>query len=143
MSLTKEDRDTQSDSEKNLFAERVKIEFDEVKHVILISTSGGNKVEIRDDDKYMKLSDANKNELILDKDGITIASSKDIRLNAKGNILLDAGGRLEVKAKSDVNVSGLNVKAEAKVEFSAKGNAKAELTASGQTMVKGAIVMIN
>lgn len=130
-------------SEKNVLKERIKIEFDEKKNVILISTSGGNKIELGVDDRYMKLSDANKNELVLNRNGITISSAKDIRLCAKGNILVDALGTMDLNAKSDIKMSGMNVKAEAKVGLSAKGNATAELSASGQTTVKGAMVMIN
>lgn len=64
-------------------------------------------------------------------------------MKAKGNILLDATSKVSVKAKSDVGLEGMNVKATAKVGFTAKGNATAEISASGQTTVKGAMVMIN
>jgi hypothetical protein len=40
-------------------------------------------------------------------------------------------------------VAGLNVSSDAQVGFSAKGTASAELSAAGQTVVKGAMVMIN
>ena len=48
-----------------------------------------------------------------------------------------------IAAKQDVSLEGLNVKVQAKVGASVKGNATAELSASGQTTVKGAMVMIN
>ena len=51
--------------------------------------------------------------------------------------------KADIKAKSDTSIEGLNVKAAAKVSISVSGNAKAELSASGQTVVKGAMVMIN
>ena len=38
---------------------------------------------------------------------------------------------------------GLNVTSEALVAFTAKVSASAELSAAGQTVVKGAMVMIN
>ena len=50
---------------------------------------------------------------------------------------------INATAKHDVSLEGLNVKMEAKVSATVKGNAKAELSASGQTTVKGAMVMIN
>jgi hypothetical protein len=40
-------------------------------------------------------------------------------------------------------VEGLNITNTAKVGFTAKGSASAEISASGQTIVKGAMVMIN
>ncbi len=123
--------------------EKLKIEFDEDKKVITLVTPGSNQLEISDDGKSVRLSDQNKNVLVLDKDGITLNSAKDITLKAKGNILLDATSKVSVKAKSDVGLEGMNVKATAKVGFTAKGNATAEISASGQTTVKGAMVMIN
>lgn len=123
--------------------ENLKVEFDEEKKVISIETPGKNKVEISDDGKSIALTDQNKNELILNKDGILLNASGDIILRAKGNILLDATSKASVKAKSDVELEGTNVKATAKVGFTAKGNATAEISASGQTIVKGGMVMIN
>lgn len=122
--------------------EKMKIEFDEKKKMISISTPGKNKIEISDDGKSITLSDQHKNELILNQDGITLNSAKDILLKAKNNIVLDAV-KTSLKAKSDVEIEGMNVKATAKVSFTAKGNATAEVSASGQTTIKGGIVMIN
>ena len=48
-----------------------------------------------------------------------------------------------MKSEADVNVEGMNVNHTASAGFTAKGNATAELSASGQTTVKGAMVMIN
>jgi hypothetical protein len=52
-------------------------------------------------------------------------------------------GAITLDSKADVKASGMNVQCEAKVGFTGKGNATAELSASGQTTVKGAMVMIN
>lgn len=123
--------------------EKMRIEFDEEKKVITLSTPGKNTVEISDDGKYIRLTDQNKNEIKMDNGGITLSSAKDITLKAKGNITMDATMKLSVTAKQDASLEGLNVKVQAKVGASVKGNATAELSASGQTTVKGAIVMIN
>lgn len=123
--------------------ENLVVEFDEEKKVISVMTPGNNKIEISDDGKSITLADQHKNELLLNKDGITLNAAKDITLKAKGNIVLDATAKASVKAKSDLELEGINVKATAKVGFTAKGNATAELSASGQTTVKGAMVMIN
>ncbi|MNY25425.1 hypothetical protein D3C86_1592090 [compost metagenome] len=50
---------------------------------------------------------------------------------------------IELAAQADVKATGLNVQCEAQVGFSGKGAATAELSASGQTIVQGAMVMIN
>ena len=88
-------------------------------------------------------ADQNKNKVVLDNGGIELSSAKDIKLTAKGNISLSATGKVNIDAKSDVAVNGTNVKVTAKVGAKVKGNATAELSASGQTTVKGAMVMIN
>lgn len=137
--------DYDADNNKKALVSRSKltIEFDEEKKIITLHTPGKNKIEINDDGKFIKLSDQNKNEIVMDSSGILLSSAKDIKMQAKGNISLDATANAEVKAKSDVAIDGMNVKATAKIGFSAKGNATAELSASGQTTVKGAMVMIN
>lgn len=78
----------------------------------------------------------------MDRNGILFNSSKDIVLKAKGNISMEAM-KMDMNAKLDVGINGMNVKVAAKMGVSMKGNATAELSASGQTTVKGGIVMIN
>lgn len=123
--------------------EQLKIMFDEKKKCITITTPGDNTIEISDDAKQIKLSDQHKNEILMNKSGITLQSAKDLTLKAKANIVLDAGMKAEMKAKTDMEMSGMNVKISAKVGATVKGTATAELSASGQTVVKGGIVMIN
>lgn len=123
--------------------EKLRIEFDEEKKVITVATPGKNMLEISDDGKHIRLADQHKNEIKMDSGGITLTSAKDITLKAKGNITMDATMKLSGTAKQDVGLEGLNVKVQAKVGASVKGNATAELSATGQTTVKGAMVMIN
>lgn len=123
--------------------EKLHIEFDEEKKVITVATPGKNTLEISDDGKHIRLTDQHRNEIKMDSEGITLTSAKDITLKARGNITMDATMKLSGTAKQDVSLEGLNVKVQAKVGASVKGNATAELSASGQTTVKGAMVMIN
>jgi len=120
-----------------------KIEFDEKDKVITVTTPGNNKVVLSDKDKSILLSDQNGNQVELGPNGISLTSPKDIKLSAKGAISVDAVGAISLTAKADVKSAGLNVACEAQVGFTAKGNASAELSAAGQTVVKGAMVMIN
>ena len=48
--------------------EKLRIEFDEEKKIITVSTPGNNKVELSDDGKSITLSDANGNEVKMDKE---------------------------------------------------------------------------
>ena len=122
---------------------KLEINFDEEKKIIKIFTPGGNSITLDDDAKGITLKDQNNNTVKMNSSGVEINSPKNIVLKATGNITLDATGKLALNSKQDVAVEGLNIKNTAKVGFTAKGNATAEISASGQTVVKGAIVMIN
>ncbi len=121
----------------------LRLEFDEGKKVVTIETPGGNKVVISDDQKSILLSDQNNNKVQLSPGGIKLDSPKDIVIQSKSKITLDALSGVDISSKADIKVSGLNINQTADVGFAAKGNATAELSASGQTTVKGAMVMIN
>lgn len=120
-----------------------KIEFDDDKKVITILTPGGNTLIFSDEDKSIKVSDVNDNSIALETGGITLNSQKDITIKATGKITLDAVDKISITSKADVATAGLNISNKANVGFTAQGNATAELSASGQTTVKGAMVMIN
>ncbi len=121
----------------------MKLEFDDENKVVTIITPGENQIVISDKDKSILIQDQNRNKIELSSDGIVLDSPKDITLTAKGKITLDAVGEIGITSKADVKVEGLNVSHTANVGFTAKGNATAEISASGQTTVKGAMVMIN
>jgi len=122
---------------------KLKISFDDEKKITKIETPGGNSITLNDDAKSIEIVDQNSNSLKMTSSGINLQSNKDITLTATGNITLDATGKLNLTAKQDVVVSGMNVNNTAQVGFTAKGNATAEVSASGQTTIKGGIVMIN
>jgi Rhs element Vgr protein len=113
----------------------LKIVFDDDKKAIAIETPGGNKITISDADKGIAIKDQNGNTLTLNDRGISIKSSKDITLEANGNLTL--------KATQDVKIEGLNVQAKANAQFKAQGSAGAEVSSSGVAVLKGSIVQIN
>jgi Rhs element Vgr protein len=120
-----------------------KIEFDEERKVITVSTPGANTIVLSDHGQSILVADQNGNTLTLTPGGITMDSPTDIRMAARGAISIEAAGALTLRSTADVKIEGLNVNATAQVGLTAKGSASAELSASGQTMVKGALVMIN
>jgi hypothetical protein len=111
--------------------------------VTTIDTPGGNRVVISDHEKSILLSDQNSNKVELNPSGIFMDSPKEISLTSQTGIKLTANSAIEITSKADVKVKGLNVNQEASVSFVAKGSASAEISASGTTTVKGAMVMIN
>ncbi|WP_295935337.1 hypothetical protein [uncultured Alistipes sp.] len=118
------------------------IEYDEERKIVTISTPGMNRIELDDDAKAIRLTDQHKNMIVMDSRGISLSSEKDIVLKAKGNITTEAL-KTTVTSKSEVEIGGLNINVKAKVGVAVKGAATAELSADGQTRVKGAMVMIN
>ena len=120
-----------------------RFEFDDEDKVVTLTTQAGNRVVLSDKDKSIWLIDQNRNKLTLDPSGIRLEAPKDVRINAQGAITLEAVGAITLSSKNDIKSSGLNVACEAQVGFIGKGNASAELSAAGQTTVKGAMVMIN
>lgn len=122
---------------------KARLEFNDEDRVITVSTPGNNTVVLSDKDKLIVLTDQNGNKVSLGQAGITLESPKDIKIDAKGALAISSAGALTLSAKADVKVEGLNVSCEAQVGLTAKGSASAELSAAGQTTVKGAMVMIN
>ena len=122
---------------------KLKIEFDDEKKIITIITPASNQVVISDEGKSILVQDQTGNKLELSESGIVLDSPKDISISAQGKISLSAVGEIGISSQADVNVDGMNVNHNANVGFVAKGSASAELSASGQTTVKGAMVMIN
>ena len=122
---------------------KARFEINDEDKVITLTTPGNNKLVFSDKDKSIVMTDQNNNKVELHTGGIVLDSPKDIKISAKGTISIDAVGAITISSKADVKVEGLNVSCDAKVGMVAKGAASAELSAAGQTTVKGAMVMIN
>ncbi len=106
----------------------MKMVFDDEKKSIKIETPKGNFIELSEDTGGISITDENGNKLTLDSNGVTIESAKDIIFKA---------------ASGDLKIEAINVQAKAQANFKAEGSAGAELSASGNTVVKGAMVQIN
>ncbi|QIE56035.1 type VI secretion system tip protein VgrG [Pikeienuella piscinae] len=105
----------------------VKITFDDDSAALVAETPNGNRVTLSDADGGITLEDEAGNSITTGADGVSVESPKDIKLSATG----------------DVTIEGLNVTLKAQVEAAVQGSAGAKVDSSGQTVVKGSIVMIN
>lgn len=121
----------------------LKFEMDDENKIVTVTTPGANKVVLSDKDKSVTMADQNGNKIVLSDSGILIQAAKEITIKAGTEVKTDAGTNASVKAGVNATVKGTNVELTADASFTAKGNASAELSAAGQTTVKGAIVMIN
>ncbi|VAW60032.1 VgrG protein [hydrothermal vent metagenome] len=124
-------------------ASKLKITFDDDKKVITLETPGGHSIVMDDDAQNIVVTDSNSNVTEMNSSGIAMSSPGDITLKADGKISLTATGNIEASATGDVTVDGMNITASANTAFTAKGNASSELSASGTTTIKGAMVLIN
>ncbi|ALM47994.1 hypothetical protein AMR72_03275 [Flavobacterium psychrophilum] len=128
---------------KSVSANEVKITSDETKRVVTLETVAGNKIELSDDLRSVKLSDQHNNRIEMSGDGISIESS--------GNLTFKAATGINIAANSDINISSVTgvklkaalIQAIADMSFVAKGGTQAELSSGLQTTVKGAMVTIN
>lgn len=121
----------------------ISIRFDDEDKILTIETPEKNTFILDDKNKSISIIDMNNNSIEMGESGINIKSPKDINLKADGNVSISATSNLEMKAQADAKLDGLSITHNAQTSFTAKGNASAELSASGQTTVKGAMVMIN
>ncbi|MET7030327.1 type VI secretion system Vgr family protein [Sediminicola luteus] len=122
---------------------KLKIAFDDKKKETTIETPGGNKVVLSDDDKSIIMHDQHKNKVELTKGGISLDSLKDIEITSKGKVIIKGTTGIDISSAASAKMSGLNIDLSADVGIKANGKATAELSAAGQTTVKGAMVMIN
>ncbi|GLQ87812.1 type VI secretion system tip protein VgrG [Dyella flagellata] len=120
-----------------------KIEFNEQDKIITVITPGKNQVVLDDKNQSITVQDQHNNSIKLSSAGIALNSQSDIKLTAQGGVTITANAAININAQAELKATGLNVTCEAQVGFTGKGSATAELSAAGQTTVKGAMVMIN
>lgn len=82
-----------------------KIIFDDDKKSIELFTPSGNTITISDDLKGITLKDANSNKIVMNEQGISIESSKDLNLKASGNIKIE-GTQIDGNASGIMNLKG-------------------------------------
>ncbi|TGD57498.1 phage baseplate assembly protein V [Flavobacterium humi] len=88
--------------------EGTKIVMDDEKKSIELSTKKGNILTISDDLKGFVIEDENKNKITLNDQGITIESCKDLNIKAKGNIKVE-GMQVAVDATAKMDLKGATI----------------------------------
>lgn len=121
----------------------LKLEFDDENKVITVTTPAGNKIVVSDQDESILIQDQTDNKVELSTSGINIESPKDIKITATGKMALTSTGEMSLSSSADLKASGLNIEASADIGMTAKGGASAEVSAGGNTTIKGTMVMIN
>ncbi|MCB0570862.1 MAG: type VI secretion system tip protein VgrG [Phaeodactylibacter sp.] len=94
---------------------------------ISLETPAGNTILLSEDEGGISLADENGNKIVLNSDGITLESAKDIILKASG----------------DIKAEGVNIESKASAQFKAEGQAGLEVSSSAVAVLKGSLVQIN
>lgn len=84
--------------------EKMKFTFDDENKIVILETPGKGIITIDDKEKKIEISDKNKNKIVMDAEGITIESYKNLNLKAKAkisaeapSISIDGSGSTEIK----------------------------------------------
>jgi Rhs element Vgr protein len=118
------------------------------KEAIELKTAKGHMVMRFEEGTGLKITNTDTaNVVIMNADGDITIESKSGNLNLKASkdiVMTSASGKISMSASAgDISADAMNVKLNASVGAEVKGTASAKLEASGQTTVKGAMVMIN
>ncbi|AZA57057.1 type VI secretion system tip protein VgrG [Chryseobacterium shandongense] len=105
----------------------MKMIFNDDKISYTLETPKGKKVIVDEDADIIKIEDEHANTFTINKDGISMESSKDIKIKAKG----------------DINMEGVNINVKASAQLKAEGSSGSELKSGAVTVVKGSQVKIN
>lgn len=113
---------------------KMRIHFNDDTKTITISTPGGNSITLDEASKSIVITDQNSNKIELKPSGITVDCPKDITVKA--------GGKIEIKATTQLTMSAAQMSLAAQGSLEVKG-AAVKVEASGITQVKGSLVQIN
>jgi len=105
----------------------MKLVFDDDKKSVTVETPAGKKILVDEDSGVISLEDENNNSIVMNRDGITVKSGKDINLEASGNI----------------NMSSTNLDAKSKISMNLDGGANAKFESSAAITINSALVKIN
>ena len=84
--------------------EGLQVLFDDEEKTVRILTSDKNVITVNEKDKFIQIEDVNKNSILLDANGITLDSAKDVVVKSKGNLQFQAKGNVEIKG-SKIDIS--------------------------------------
>jgi uncharacterized protein involved in type VI secretion and phage assembly len=101
--------------------------FDDEKKSMTLETPGGKKVIVDEDADQIQMEDEHGNKIKMDSGGIVIDSAADLKL----------------KAAQSITIEGMDISQKASSSLKLEGQAKAEMKASGDVVIRGSFVKIN
>ncbi|NOT18953.1 MAG: hypothetical protein HOP24_01575 [Sideroxydans sp.] len=122
---------------------KLTLEFDQDKKTITITTPNNHQIVILDEQDALQLQDRFGNLVTLGANGILMQSVQDVSILAAGKVNIAAAGNIAIESKADCTVDALNITQTTKISFVARANTVTEISASGMTSIKGALVNLN
>lgn len=120
------------------------MQFDDQNKVLTIVTPAKNQVVLSDKDNQITIQDDNQNSIVMSGSGITIKSASSINISAPQDINISGDQGINMSSSGgDVAISGVNVSETAQAQYSAAGNATAQINGGAELTMKAAMVMIN
>ena len=120
------------------------IEFDDVDKVLTVSTPDKNTMIWSDKDKQISIKDENGNSMLMSQSGIDIKSLKNITIQSDQQISINGTQGITIQSSGgDVQITGVNIRETANVQYSAEGSATAQINGGGELTLKGGMVLIN
>lgn len=120
------------------------VQFDDENKIFTITTPAKNKVILSDKDKQITVQDQNSNSIVMSESGITIKSPKSINIEADENINIKGAKGINIQSSNgDVQVSGMNIKQNANMQFNVEGSQMATINSGVKLTLQSTMVMIN
>jgi len=85
---------------------KMKLYFNDDKKVMRFETPAGNKITLTEEDKALRLEDQHGNKIQMNQDGITIESTKAIKLKAATTVDVESGTAMNVKGGTELKLQG-------------------------------------
>ncbi len=121
--------------EKGFFTRsKMRVHFHDETKTITIDTPAGNSIELDEKGSSITIKDQNGNSTIMKPAGIEMKS--------KGNISIEASGKIDIKAGAALTISAAQMTLSAQGPMEVKG-ATAKLSSPGITEISGSLVKIN
>ncbi|MBK8194093.1 MAG: type VI secretion system tip protein VgrG [Lewinellaceae bacterium] len=121
--------------EKGFFTRsKMRVHFHDETKTITIDTPAGNSIELDEKGSSITIKDQNGNSTIMKPAGIEMKS--------KGNISIEATGKIDIKAGAALTISAAQMTLSAQGPMEVKG-ATAKLSSPGITEISGSLVKIN